>query len=112
MMMSNQQPRLGLVNQPPTGPRFFHMPRFQGPPQLQSKPFINFRQAAPVMNPAGSMGMAFDGKRMRRAVYRKTVDYNCSVINYLEVIYINALRTFLLLTNHLNFNYDKCLVDK
>ena len=65
------------------GPRFFHMPQFHGPPQLQSKPFINLKANGPQTSTA-TQGM-FDGKRMRRAVYRKTVDYNTSVINYIEV---------------------------
>ena len=70
-------------------PRFFHMPRFQAPPQLQSKPFINLKGTNHHYQTHNQMSATqqgtFDGKRMRRAVYRKTVDYNCSVINYIEV---------------------------
>lgn len=61
-------------------PRFFHMPRFQGPPQLQSRVHYKLN----TFNSMQNQMITFDGKRMRRAVYRKTVDYNTSVINYLE----------------------------
>ena len=32
-----------------------------------------------------AQNVTYDGKRMRKAVYRKTVDYNSSIVNYLEV---------------------------
>ena len=39
-----------------------------------------------TMGPAmGSMGLTFDGKRMRRSVQRKTVDYNAPICQYIEV---------------------------
>ena len=54
------------------GPRPFHRP-------------FNFRPRYP-MNKGGEddSGM-YDGKRMRKAIHRKTVDYNPSVIKFLEV---------------------------
>ena len=42
------------------------------------------RQRGP--NAAMGEGFAFDGKRMRlKAGMRKTVDYNCSLLRYVEV---------------------------
>lgn len=61
-------------------PRFFHMPRFQhqAPRQLfYKRPDLAQQQAM--------QQLTFDGKRMRKAVNRKTIDYNPSVIKYLEV---------------------------
>ncbi|GAB5575571.1 katanin p80 WD40 repeat-containing subunit B1 isoform X1 [Prionailurus iriomotensis] len=60
-------------------PRFFHMPRFQhqAPRQLfYKRPDFAQQQAM--------QQLTFDGKRMRKAVNRKTIDYNPSVIKYLE----------------------------
>uniref|UniRef100_A0A4W4FFY7 pre-mRNA 3' end processing protein WDR33 n=1 Tax=Electrophorus electricus TaxID=8005 RepID=A0A4W4FFY7_ELEEL len=60
-------------------PRFFHMPRFQhqAPRQLfYKRPDFAQQQAM--------QQLTFDGKRMRKAVNRKTIDYNPSVIRYLE----------------------------
>lgn len=66
-------------------PRFFHMPRFQhqAPRQLfYKRPDFAQQQAM--------QQLTFDGKRMRKAVNRKTIDYNPSVIKYLEVSLINV----------------------
>ncbi|XP_039203077.1 pre-mRNA 3' end processing protein WDR33 [Crotalus tigris] len=60
-------------------PRFFHMPKFQhqAPRQLfYKRPDFAQQQAM--------QQLTFDGKRMRKAVNRKTIDYNPSVIKYLE----------------------------
>lgn len=35
-----------------------------------------------------SGGLLYDGKRMRKAIHRKTVDYNPSVLNYIQVIIV------------------------
>ena len=32
-------------------------------------------------------GIMYDGKRMRKAIHRKTVDYNPSILKYLQVWY-------------------------
>ncbi|XP_062988507.1 pre-mRNA 3' end processing protein WDR33 isoform X1 [Elgaria multicarinata webbii] len=60
-------------------PRFFHMPRFQhqAPRQL-------FYKRPDVAQQQAMQQLTFDGKRMRKAVNRKTIDYNPSVIKYLE----------------------------
>lgn len=72
-------------------PRFFHMPRFQhqAPRQLfYKRPDFAQQQAM--------QQLTFDGKRMRKAVNRKTIDYNPSVIKYLEVSwFLNSLKNFL-----------------
>lgn len=52
---------------------------FQAPEHLQNKN-IN-RQVSANAAP----GLTYDGKRMRKAVQRRTVDYNSSVIRLLEV---------------------------
>ncbi|CAB1321466.1 unnamed protein product [Coregonus sp. 'balchen'] len=60
-------------------PRFFHMPRFQhqAPRQLfYKRPDFAQQQAM--------QQLTFDGKRMRKSVNRKTIDYNPSVIRHLE----------------------------
>lgn len=67
-------------------PRFFHMPRFQhqAPRQLfYKRPDFAQQQAM--------QQLTFDGKRMRKAVNRKTIDYNPSVIKYLEVCPVSLL---------------------
>ncbi|XP_077998427.1 uncharacterized protein LOC144451462 [Glandiceps talaboti] len=53
--------------------RFFHMPRI---PQYQKQNFYRHPTAQP--------GIAFDGKRMRKAVHRRTIDYNASCIKTLQ----------------------------
>ncbi|CAI9616674.1 unnamed protein product, partial [Staurois parvus] len=60
-------------------PRFFHMPRFQhqAPRQL-------FYKRPDYAQQQAMQQLTFDGKRMRKAVNRKTIDYNPSVIKYLE----------------------------
>ena len=77
--------------------KYYAPPPQQAPPQLQ-KP-INYQPqqnvAQPQQNPAdpnkdpsqAGQVVMFDGKRMRKAVHRKTVDYNSAVIKYLEVIW-------------------------
>ena len=37
--------------------------------------------------------MVFDGKRMRKPIQRKTVDYNCPMVEYLEVPQLTRTRT-------------------
>lgn len=63
--------------------RFFHVPKFQ-PPAFQ-KPAHVTTFAAPRQHVQPTQSIEFDGKRLRKAVTRKTVDYNSSVIKYLEV---------------------------
>ena len=36
--------------------------------------------------------MVFDGKRMRKPIQRKTVDYNCPMVEYLEVPQLTRTR--------------------
>ncbi|GIY26002.1 hypothetical protein CDAR_439702 [Caerostris darwini] len=60
-------------------------PKFPPPPQSFQKPnnhvaFTPHRQ----LQQGSSQIIEFDGKRLRKAVTRKTVDYNTSVIKYLE----------------------------
>ncbi|XP_045472295.1 pre-mRNA 3' end processing protein WDR33 isoform X2 [Harmonia axyridis] len=49
----------------------------------QFKPFMNFQR--PLPGPLGNMTLEdFDGKRLRKSVMRKTVDYNSAIIKELE----------------------------
>jgi polyadenylation factor subunit 2 len=66
------------------GPRFFHMPRFQNPQYQQKSGYSHRFHHNRGDRDALGQNVTFDGKRMRKAVYRKTVDYNTSVLNYLE----------------------------
>ncbi|XP_054711536.1 pre-mRNA 3' end processing protein WDR33-like [Uloborus diversus] len=62
--------------------RFSYVPKFQ-PPAFQKQNHVAFpahRQHAQTANQA----IEFDGKRLRKAVTRKTVDYNSAVIKHLE----------------------------
>lgn len=78
-------------------PRNYYVPppTKQPPPQMQ-KP-VNYQPQQNAIQPqqipmdpnkdpgqAGGQVVMFDGKRMRKAVHRKTVDYNSAVIQYLE----------------------------
>lgn len=48
------------------------------------RPFLNLQR--PLPGPLGNMTLEdFDGKRLRKSVMRKTVDYNSSIIKTLEV---------------------------
>ncbi|EMP42623.1 WD repeat-containing protein 33 [Chelonia mydas] len=71
--------KIAMATEIGSPPRFFHMPRFQhqAPRQLfYKRPDFAQQQAM--------QQLTFDGKRMRKAVNRKTIDYNPSVIKYLE----------------------------
>ena len=60
--------------------RFFHMPRFQ-----HQAPRQVFYKRPDFAQQQAMQQLTFDGKRMRKAVNRKTIDYNPSVIRHLEV---------------------------
>ena len=48
----------------------------------------NPEQEAPQFPPGyqpGPQRLVFDGKRMRKPIQRKTVDYNSVIVNYVEV---------------------------
>lgn len=68
------------VPPPPIRHNFFSGPGKPGHPYF--KPFINFARGP------GGLPMTqddFDGKRLRKSVMRKTVDYNAAIIRALEV---------------------------
>lgn len=60
-------------------PGSFHQPRFHS----------NFHHNKPFFKSYNKHGMQqqddFDGKRLRKSVMRKTVDYNASIVKALEV---------------------------
>lgn len=60
--------------------RFFHMPRFQ-----HQAPRQVFYKRPDFAQQQAMQQLTFDGKRMRKAVNRKTIDYNPSVIRHLGV---------------------------
>lgn len=94
------------VNMPPMSgpplqlPNMSHPPPNMPPPRFNMPPPMPMNQGPPGMPPQSqqqqrnyvqqmrqqmaSQGIMFDGKRMRKAVHRKTVDYNSSVVKYLE----------------------------
>ncbi|KYO40405.1 pre-mRNA 3' end processing protein WDR33 [Alligator mississippiensis] len=77
--LMEQTNKIAMATEIGSPPRFFHMPRFQhqAPRQLfYKRPDFAQQQAM--------QQLTFDGKRMRKAVNRKTIDYNPSVIKYLE----------------------------
>lgn len=57
-------------NQSPGGAPFQKPNNFYGPP---------FKQSTPI-----GQGLEFDGKRLRKAVVRKTIDYNAAIVKQLE----------------------------
>lgn len=64
-------------------------PTFQHPPSFQPRPFHpNYHHHKPFYK-SYKHGMQvqddFDGKRLRKSVMRKTVDYNASIIKALQV---------------------------
>ena len=64
-------------------------------PQLRM-PQMNLRmpqmnQESQIMMMQGNMDVGFDGKMLRKAMARKTVDYHPSVVKYLEVFTIDKL---------------------
>lgn len=71
--MQPAQPQTFQVYQRPNARTF----QRRGPPQ-------DAKGGAPDGDTATGPVM-FDGKRMRKAVHRKTVDYNTAVLQYLEV---------------------------
>lgn len=77
--ISQPSANLTMATEIGSPPRFFHMPRFQhqAPRQL-------FYKRPDYAQQQAMQQLTFDGKRMRKAVNRKTIDYNPSVIKYLE----------------------------
>ncbi|CAH1239411.1 WDR5 [Branchiostoma lanceolatum] len=71
----------GTMMSPPQ--RFFYMPRFQ---YNQNQTYHGYyRRFQPRMHaPDTRDGVTFDGKRMRKSIQRKTIDYNPSCIQHLE----------------------------
>ena len=56
-----------------------------------SRPGHVFRPRFPKNNNADDpMSPMYDGKRMRKAIHRKTVDYNPSILKYLQVNYFES----------------------
>lgn len=88
------QPPPTLVNLsvPPPMPgvqTHFPPPRFQTDVRNQGHRPHFFQPFRPFARPGGpgvSGQDEFDGKRLRKSVMRKTVDYNAAVIKMLEVI--------------------------
>ncbi|EDO40985.1 predicted protein [Nematostella vectensis] len=68
-----------------------YQPMHQGPMKAMQKP-VGGPVAAPAADPNAEeprtflnrQPMVFDGKRMRKAVIRKTIDYNSCVVKFLE----------------------------
>ena len=96
---------MGTPSAPGQSPRFFHMPKFQQNSQMHRVPSFNNRrtrdfvpfqqlQAQQVVGAGGvaqqqviTMPGGFNAKQVRKPIHRKTIDYNTSIIKYLEVRY-------------------------
>ncbi|KAF8764686.1 pre-mRNA 3' end processing protein WDR33 like protein [Argiope bruennichi] len=63
--------------------RFSYVPKFQPPQNFQKPNHVAYTQHKQHLQQT-TQNIEFDGKRLRKAVTRKTVDYNTSVIKYLE----------------------------
>lgn len=60
-----------------------------GPSGLNGMPGSGVQMGMQMQMPMQMMGeVGFDGKMLRKAMARKTVDYNPSVVNYLEVSFV------------------------
>lgn len=82
------------VPPPPIRHNYFSGPGKPGHPYF--KPFVNFARGP------GGLPMTqddFDGKRLRKSVMRKTVDYNAAIIRSLEV-------SFLIFRSLVYFNHN------
>lgn len=86
-----QQPRK-YFSMPPGQPHQ-NAQHLQQPPRQNIQPQQNQIPLDPNKDPNQAPGQVvmFDGKRMRKAVHRKTVDYNSAVIKYLEVMILNPV---------------------
>ncbi|XP_050414809.1 pre-mRNA 3' end processing protein WDR33 isoform X2 [Patella vulgata] len=77
---------IAVMNQPP--PSNFPPPQniaSQQPQQQQQQPGKQQQYVSQVRQQLiANQGMLFDGKRMRKSVNRKVVDYNSSVFNYIK----------------------------
>ncbi|GFY57604.1 pre-mRNA 3' end processing protein WDR33 [Trichonephila inaurata madagascariensis] len=63
--------------------RFPYVPKFLPPPNFPKPNHVAFTSHRQHLQ-QGAQVIEFDGKRLRKAVTRKTVDYNTSVIKHLE----------------------------
>jgi len=59
--------------------------------QLQQQ---QLRKGVPSPYTVPSSRMVFDGKRMRKAIQRRTVDYNTPTIHWLKVLFIKIIYLF------------------
>lgn len=64
----------------------YHKPPTSTAPGPTAQPTVT-AQSGPLRSQTvrEQSGVTFDGKRMRKAVYRKTVDYNSTVVKYVQV---------------------------
>ena len=88
------QPPPTLVNlsvpPPMPGVQHFPPPRFQTDVRNQGHRPHFFQPFRPFARPGpGQAQDEFDGKRLRKSVMRKTVDYNAALIKMLEVRQMN-----------------------
>jgi len=77
-----------MIGQQQSPQKFFQQPRFQGSYQktnnfFNAQPFRHNQHQHP--HPGAAQGVEFDGKRLRKAVIRKTIDYNSAIVRQLEL---------------------------
>ena len=73
-------PPRGPADQGPRLDAGAQAPSFQRGGGYQFRPRFQNKNADDPMS-----GIMYDGKRMRKAIHRKTVDYNPSILKYLQV---------------------------
>lgn len=81
--MSMPPPGLGATSSPASRPPFNNNSQNRTPQQHFYKPFQGNFPRGPSGGPMTQDD--FDGKRLRKSVMRKTVDYNAAIIKVLQV---------------------------
>lgn len=73
----------GLQQSPQS--KFFQQSRFGGGTYQKTNNFFNSQQYRQHNSQTVQQGVEFDGKRLRKAVIRKTIDYNAAIVRQLEL---------------------------
>ena len=61
------------------------MPADHGGQHQQRQGRLGYNPTRPYARPAQDSGTEYDGRRLRKSLVRKTVDYNAAVIKWLQV---------------------------
>uniref|UniRef100_T1J4C0 Uncharacterized protein n=1 Tax=Strigamia maritima TaxID=126957 RepID=T1J4C0_STRMM len=86
--------------------RFFHTPRFNSNFQKGNNYFNPHPYKQHGGNAQPAQNIEFDGKRLRKAVVRKTIDYNSAIIHQLQVLHIiSVTRTIFIIIDIIISNF-------